>query len=306
MERTLTPILNKRLPGLNDIEGTAIPESLPFIIDSHVHIFPDPIFEAIWRWFDKHAWPIRYKLTSKKLLNFLFEHGLGHIVALQYAHKPGIARELNSYMAEICQEYHGQVTGMATVFPGEEGDIDILEKAFEKGLQGVKLHAHVQCFDLNCQEVNKIYNLCSSAQKPIIVHAGREPKSPAYNCDPYKLCRVDKLERVLIDFPELKVCVPHLGLDEISEYRELIEKYDNLWLDTAMAVTEYLPTEETIELDRYRLERIMYGSDFPNIPYAWDRELNCLHDLGLSHEKLGLILNKSASNFFNIHLESKK
>ncbi len=306
MERTLTPILSKRLPGLNDVEGAAVPASLPFIIDSHVHIFPDPIFEAIWRWFDKNAWPIRYKLGSQKLLNFLFERGLGHIVALQYAHKPGIARELNSYMTGICQKYHGQVTGMATVFPGEKGDIDILEEAFEKGLQGVKLHAHVQCFDLNCQEMNKIYSLCSSAKKSLIIHAGREPKSPAYHCDPYQLCRVDKLERVLIDFPDLKVCVPHLGLGEISGYRELIEKYDNLWLDTTMAVTDYLPTQETIELDRYRLDRIMYGSDFPNIPYAWDRELKCLQDLGLSDEKLELILNKSASNFFNINLESKK
>jgi len=57
------------------------------------------------------------------------------------------------------------------------------------------------------------------------------------------------------------------GFDETMQYRLLIEKYDNLWTDTTMVITDYFPMKETIDLSRYRLDRVMYGSDFPNIPY---------------------------------------
>jgi hypothetical protein len=44
----------------------------------------------------------------------------------------------------------------------------------------------------------------------------------------------------------------------------------------------------------------MYGSDFPNIPYAWDRELKWLKNSGLPQEKLEWILGKSAADFFGL------
>ncbi len=297
-------MLKTPLPALNDIEGHKIPSSLPFVVDSHVHIFPEGIFKAIWDWFDKYGWPIRYRLTSPDVLNYLLSRGVGHIVALQYAHKSGTARELNSYMAEICQKFPNNVTGMATVFPGEKESESILKKAFEMGLKGVKLHAHVQCFNMNSDNMDTIYDLCSSEEKPIVMHVGREPKSPAYKCDPYLLCNAKKLEKVIRNYPKLKICVPHLGVDEFLSYKQLIEKYDNLWLDTSMAVADYLPIRNPIKLDDMRLDRIMYGSDFPNIPYAWDRELKELKAADISHEALEKISYKNAVDFFSLKLQT--
>jgi predicted TIM-barrel fold metal-dependent hydrolase len=293
-------MLKTPLPALNDIEDHKIPSSLPFVVDSHVHIFPEGIFKAIWDWFDKYGWPIRYRLTSPDVLNYLLSRGVGHIVALQYAHKSGTARELNSYMAKICQKFPNKVTGMATVFPGEKESECILKEAFEMGLKGVKLHAHVQCFNMNSENMDTIYDLCSSEEKPIVMHVGREPKSPAYKCDPYLLCNAKKLEKVIRNYPKLKICVPHLGVDEFLPYKQLIEKYDNLWLDTSMALANYLPIRNPIKLDDMRLDRIMYGSDFPNIPYAWDREIKWFKERNFSHESIELILGKNAFDFFNI------
>lgn len=293
-------MLKTPLPALNDIEGHKIPSSFPLVVDSHVHIFPEGIFKAIWDWFDKYGWPIRYRLTSPDVLNYLLSRGVSHIVALQYAHKSGTARELNSYMAEICQKFPNRVTGMATVFPGERESESILKEAFKMGLKGVKLHAHVQCFDMNSENMDTIFDLCSSEDKPIVMHVGREPKSPAYKCDPYLLCNAKKLEKVIRNYPKLKICVPHLGVDEYLPYKRLIEKYDNLWLDTAMALADYLPIKNPVELDDMRLDRIMYGSDFPNIPYAWDREIKWFKERKFSDESIEQILGKNAFDFFNI------
>lgn len=294
-------MLRPNLPAINDKEDMAVPEGLPIVVDAHVHIFPSNIFSAIWQWFDENAWPIRYRLTTSRVLDYLLSRGVNHVIALQYAHKTGISKMLNRYMVKKCREFPNKVTGLATVFPGESNVEDILKEAFDDGLRGVKLHAHVQCFDMNAKEMNIVYNLCQSEEKPIVMHVGREPKSTAYNCDPYKICKAKKVDRVLQNFPKLKICVPHLGFDEFSAYRKLIEKYDNLWLDTTMVLTDYFPIENAVELDSFRVDRIMYGSDFPNIPYAWDRELKWLKTSGLPHDGLEWILRKSALNFFEFH-----
>lgn len=288
------------MPFFNDQEGSKIPAGLPSVIDAHIHIFPQTIFSSIRRWFAKHAWRIRYQMSSSRIFQFLLSRGITHIIALQYAHKPGIARNLNRYMLEKSEEFDGNVTGLATVFPGENDAEGILQEAFDAGLKGLKLHAHVQCFDMNDDTMIPIYHCCQSNHKPILMHIGREPKSEAYNCDPYQLCSAEKLKPILIDFPKLKICVPHLGLDEISAYRKMIEKYDNLWLDTTMALAGYFPFEPKIVLGNYRSDRVMYGSDFPNIPYEWDRELKALLTFNLSDEALQNITFRSAVNFFDL------
>lgn len=293
-------MLRSDLPTFHDPENDTVPDGLPKVVDAHVHIFPDSIFNAIRRWFDRHAWRNRYRLSTPQVFDFLFSHGVGHVVALQYAHKPGLARGLNRYMCEVCRPYQGRVTGLATIFPGEAQADAILQEAFDAGLSGLKLHTHVQCFDIDSDETRRVFDVCQSNDKPVVIHFGKEPKSPAYHCDPYELCRADKLARVLDDFPQLKLCVPHLGFSEIREYRQLIETYDTLWLDTTMALTDYFQIEARVALGDYREGRIMYGSDFPNIPYAWDRELKCLQAAGLSDDALERILWKNAAEFFNL------
>ena len=294
------PQLDLPFPAVGDKEGDAVPLGLPGIVDTHVHVFPEPVFKALWEWFEKNAWPIRYKGTTPELLEYLLKRGVDHIVALQYAHKPGIARDLNQYMIGLCRKFSGCVTGMATVFPGEAEAAVILEEAFSAGLQGVKLHAHVQCFDMNSSDMNPIYEVCSKRGKPLVMHVGREPKSESYMCDPYVLCRADKLEKVLRGYPELKICVPHLGMDEYTAYQRMTETYDNLWLDTSVACADFLPTEKIVRLDEMRIDRIMYGSDYPNIPYAWDREIKQIQKAHLSRASMVKIFRDNAFKFFNI------
>lgn len=293
-------MLQTPLPAIDDREGDHVPGSLPEIIDAHVHLFPDNLFESIWQWFEKFGWPIRYQFSSQEAIEFLLSRGVKQIVGLHYAHRPGVARELNAYMAKLCRSYQ-QLTGMATVYPGENGADQILTEAFDKGLSGVKLHCHVQCFDMLGPAMHAIYKLCAENQKPLIMHVGREPKSPAYLCDPYELCSADRLEQVIKTYSGLRVCVPHLGADEFESYRRLLENYDNLWLDTTMTLADYLPFSNIPDLGEMRADRLIFGSDFPNLPYAWDREIQKLCGLNLTRERLSKLLYQNAAEFYLIN-----
>ncbi|MEJ2718068.1 MAG: amidohydrolase family protein, partial [Deltaproteobacteria bacterium] len=206
MERSKkSGMIHRPLPRRNDPEGERVPESLPCIVDVHVHLFPDKLFTAIRNWLDEFAWRVRYRLRSPEVIEFLLARGVDRVVGLHYAHKPGMARTLNTYMAGLCRDYP-QVIGTATVFPGEEGAGAILGEAFERGLIGVKLHAHVQFFDLDSDEMNEIYDVCLRRGQPLVMHVGREPKSSVYHYqrDPYRICGADKLEPVLKQYPGLR------------------------------------------------------------------------------------------------------
>jgi len=296
-------MLTPDLPHYNDPEGDRLPAGISCAIDAHVHVFPDRTFQAVRNWFDAHAWQIRYRESSETLIQFLLDRGVAHVVALQYAHKPGISRDLNAYMAGLCRRFPGQVTGMATVFPGEADAAKILVDAFGQGLGGVKLHVHVQCFDLNGPGMDEVCAVCADYGRPLVVHAGREPKSDEYRCDPHDLCRADRVDGILAKFPDLAVCVPHLGFDEVSEYIELMKAHRNLWLDTAMVLTDYFPAPSRPDLRAFPVDRVMYGSDFPNIPYAWDRELKWLAGTGFSGADLARITWKNAVRFFNLDFD---
>lgn len=285
------------LPALGDEEGQRLPEGLPPVVDSHVHLFPDGVFEAVWRWFDQYGWPIRYKLHTPQVVSFLLSRGVHRVVALHYAHKPGMARFLNSYIAEVARA-EPRVWGLATVLPGEEGAADILAEAFAAGLKGVKLHCHVQCFAPDAPALHEVYAACARAGRPLVMHAGREPASPQYKCDVHALCSAERVERVLKEHPTLKLCVPHLGADEFDAYERLLERHDNLWLDTTMAVANYFPMRVPRRLLEVRPERILYGTDFPNLPYAWDRELKQLLALKLGDEVEAGILGQNSLRLF--------
>ncbi len=286
------------LGALDDVAGERVPQGLPPVIDAHVHLFPDGLFEAIWRWFNQHGWPIRYPLKTPEAIAFLKARGVSHVVALTYAHKPGMARALNAYAAELARE-HPFVTALGTVLPGEPDAAAIVEEAFALGLRGLKLHCHVQCFAPDSAELGPIYEACARHGLPLVMHAGREPRSAAYRIDPHTLCSAERTARVLRNHPTLKLCVPHLGADEFDPYLALLERHEHLWLDTTMMLAEYFPMRPS-PLFFARPERILYGTDFPNLPYAWDRELRRLGAHGVRDNDLPAVLGENARRLFGI------
>lgn len=300
IEETEACVASFPMPGsrLDDVEGDRVPVGFPPIVDAHVHLFPDGVFEAIWRWFTSHGWPIRYPLKTPEVIAFQKERGVSGIIGLAYSHKPGMARALNAYMAEVAKA-DPFVTGLGTVLPGEPDAVAIVEEAFALGLSGIKLHCHVQCFAPDDDVMEGIYDACARHQKPLVMHAGREPKSHAYKCDPYLLCSAERTKRVLSNHPGLTLCVPHLGADEFDPYLALLEQHDNLWLDTTMMLADYFPLRPS-PLFFARPERILYGTDFPNLPYAWDRELHRLESHGVREHDLPAVLGANAMRLYGL------
>lgn len=269
------PSLRLPLAGLDDPEGDAVPAGLA-VVDAHVHLFPPGVFQALWKWFEAHAWPVRYRLEAEGVVEFLVTRGVRRFCALHYAHKPGMARALNRFVREVA-DAHSQVIPLGTVFPGEPDAAEIVREALGPlGLRGIKLHCHVQRLAADDPRLDAVYAVCEEVGRPVVIHAGREPASPAYGVDTRALLGASQVERVLQRYPRLTLVVPHLGADEFDAYAALLDRHENLYLDTTMSITGFFPAGPSPALFPGRAARLLYGTDFPNLPYAWDRELHAV------------------------------
>jgi predicted TIM-barrel fold metal-dependent hydrolase len=269
----------------------------PFI-DAHVHLFPDALFEAIWDWFDTNAWPIARRLKAGAVLDALEAAGAAGAVGLCYAHKPGLAEGLNAFMASLAARHPGLIP-IGTVFPGEPDEREVLRRAFAvHRLRGIKIHCHVQPVSPDSETLAATCQAVSDHAGVLVIHAGRAPALPATRAAIAGRCGVERTARMLKRFPSMKTIVPHLGMDEYREYRDLLPQFPNLFLDTAMAIGGYFGGEPAIADLEDISDRVLFGTDFPNLPYPHRKELDALLAAGLSVDVRERILWRNTERLF--------
>lgn len=288
--------LPKRLADPPERDLVAAP---PGVVDAHVHIFPARLGEAVRRWFDEHAWDIRYRFGPEQVDQYLVERGVERYLALHYAHKPGIAAGLNDFLLEFAAA-HPRCVPSATVFPGEPDARAILRRALAGGARAVKIHAHVQCVAPDDARLDDVYAQAIEHDALLVFHCGDQPDSDAYKCDVKQLCTVAALERALVRFPGLKIVVPHLGSGQLDEYEALLDRHAGLHLDTAMMLARYFADERGFALVRRHPDRVLLGTDFPNIPYCWDRDVRGVLELGLDADARRAVLGGNARRLLGL------
>ncbi|MFE3702804.1 amidohydrolase family protein, partial [Nocardia tengchongensis] len=111
------------------------------------------------------------------------------------------------------------------------------------------------------------------------------------------------IEALLRRFPRLRLIIAHMGMPEYSEFLDLAETYDGLLFDTTMNFTDFTEAGEPFpvaELPRLRDlgDRILFGSDFPNIPYPYGHALFALERLDLGDDWLRAVCHDNAARVF--------
>jgi len=267
------------------------------IVDAHVHLHPDRLAEAIRRWFDTHAWDIRYREGVDESVATLRRSGVDRMVALPYVHKPGLARALNQFTLEVARR-HPEVLPCCTVFPGEEGEEEILEEALSGPFRGVKIHSHVMKVAPDDRRLDAVWRASARFRKPVVIHCGPEPALHGYGVDTREVSGADRMRRALDRHPRAIAIVPHLGFDHTERFEEMLAAHPDLHLDTTMVIGGYFERQPDVEILRRHPGRILFGTDFPNIPYPWERELSALRALKLPPEDEEKILSGNALRLF--------
>lgn len=238
------------------------------IVDAHVHILPNEILQSVQKWFAREvSWTLP-DVTTTETASFIGDNMDGSVI-FPYAHRPGVARSMNETVAHW-QEQLENVVGLSTVHAGDEDPAAIIQEGLDIGLQGIKLHCPVQGFPPSDPRLDPVYELAVTQDLPTIIHASSHPfyrKSEIVGPEP--------TARLLARFPDLRLCIPHIGLFETHEFLDLVEMHDTLFFDTAMAVGEtvhdLIGTREgefPVERIRTYADRIMFGTDYPTCPIS--------------------------------------
>jgi len=274
------------------------------VIDSHVHVFPPEISDALQKWFETYAWPLRYTGTAEEALERLFDNGAAGAVLLSYSHRPGIADQLNEFTAQLIKRFP-HTAGLAAIHPHDAHPKDILKRAFDQfGLCGAKIHCHVLKTAPDDPALFPVYEAVLERGGVLTIHAGREPHTEGYGIDVRTITGVERVENVLERYPSLKMIVPHLGFDESERFYSLLDTFPNLYLDTTMVLGGFFDVEvNSGNLIRYA-DRILYGSDYPNIPYGMCTEVDSLLALNLGEDTTRKILFENAASLFPIKARS--
>jgi uncharacterized protein len=99
--------------------------------------------------------------------------------------------------------------------------------------------------------------------------------------------------------------VAHLGMPEYGDFLDLAERYAGVLLDTTMAFTAFV--EASVPFPRAELprlaalgDRVLLGTDFPNIPYAYADALEALEQAGLGAAWLRAVCHDNAAKLFGL------
>ncbi len=261
---------------------------LPGLIDAHVHFLPPNIERAVWREFDAagpkigREWPIRYRGSARERVEQLRAFGVRRFSTLPYAHRPGIAGYLNDWSAQFAREVPEAIWS-ATLYPEPEAGAHVAD-LIERGVEMIKVHVQVGEFDLNDPLLDAAWGALEDAGTPIMVHAGSGPVGNAHTGP-------EPMAALLTRFPRLAVIVAHMGSPESREFFELAERFERARLDTSMAFTRFFSESGSYPADLVpRLAdlqpKVLYGSDFPTLPFEYADQLAELADLGLGEDWL--------------------
>jgi len=263
---------------------------LPGLADVHTHFLPPRMLRRVWEYFDAAgplvgvSWPIRYKWSDEERVAHLKRMGVRMFSALAYAHRPDMAADLNAWTMAFAKATPGCLPS-ATFFP-EPGAARYVTDALAAGARIFKVHLQVGGFSPANPMLDGVWGLLAEAGVPVVVHAGHAPVGTQYTGPgPFRA--------VLARHPGLAAIIAHMGAPDYEAFGALAADYERVTLDTTMVFTEFFDAlapfpaaARPMVRDLGLAGKILLGSDFPNIPYPYARQLAGLARLDLGPEWL--------------------
>ncbi len=291
----------------SDTEAAAVTEvwqslGLPGLIDIHTHFMPRQVMDKVWAYFDSagpmlgREWPINYRADEDVRVAGLQAFGVRAYTSMIYPHKPNMAEWLNGWSVDFAAR-HQDCLHTATFYP-ELSAPKYVGEAIEAGARIFKSHIQVGNYSPADPLLDGVWSQLADAQVPIVIHCGSGP-APGVHTGPGPIA--DVLQR----FPTLRLIIAHMGTPEFSEFLDLADAYPSVMLDTTMSFTDF--SEALVPFPRNEFgrlaalgDRILFGSDYPNIPYGYRHALDSIVRLDLGDDWTRNVLYHNATRLLGL------
>lgn len=273
---------------------------LDSLIDVHTHFMPKRVMDKVWAYFDQigpltgRPWPIAYRVDQELRVLRLREFGVSAFTSLVYPHKPDMAEWLNEWTAEFAAQTPDCIH-TATFYP-EPAAAGYVSRAIAGGARLFKAHVQVGDYSPTDPLLVPVWNALEEKQIPTVIHAGSGPHGGRFT-GPGPVATL--LER----HPELKLIIAHMGLPEYRPFIDLAHQYSGVYLDTTMVFTDFIEESDPFPVDaladlRTLSDKVLFGSDYPNIPHRYSHAIESVIGLGLGAQWCRKVLHSNAFNLF--------
>lgn len=168
----------------------------------------------------------------------------------------------NEYVAGYVNEHPDRLIGFAAVDPADSDPAGELENAVKKlGLKGLKLAPSSQNFHPMDERMQPVYRMAQNLGVPVLFHQATTISRRA----PLKLAHPELLEDVALAFPDLRMCVAHMGFPWVTETIALLRKQSNVYADLSGVQARPWELYNTLRLAmEYGVtHKLLFGTDYP-------------------------------------------
>ncbi len=264
------------------------------IIDFHTHIFPDKIaartIEALEA---KAGLTASTDGTANGLLASMEVAGVDMSVVLPVVTKPGQFESVNTFAADVNEQYKGKIISFGGIHPDTEDYKGELNRIKELGLKGIKIHPDYQGVMIDDVRYMNIIEYADALDLIILTHAGVDIGLP----DPVH-CPPDKMRKVIDKIHPKKMVVAHYG--GWSQWEEVYEYLagQDLYLDTAFTLDHIREEMFYKILDKHGSDKVLFATD---CPWGYQKkDVVSLEKLHLTQEVKEAIFSKNAQKLLNL------
>jgi len=179
------------------------------------------------------------------------------------------------YVLEVVRKYPDFFVGFASVEPLDEYNrfnksaFEYFERSIrEYGFQGVLLTPPYGQYYSNDRNVYPFYE--KAQELGVVVQFHHSAQAGPAILAPTKYADMYRLNDIIVDFPDLKIVVEHIGYPWSEHLFVMMANDSNLWTDLAMMYARPMKTVWSLVLAKEYgvIDRVMYASDY--VAYSYD------------------------------------
>ena len=263
---------------------------------------PEKLLAAVWAYFDAggpllgRPWPIVYREDEQARVAALRSFGVEAFTAMLYPHKPGMAHSLNEWAADFAARTP-DCLHTATFFAEPSAAADV-RRALGQGARVFKCHLQVGDFDPNDPLLDEAWGLLADA-----AGAGGHALRLRPGARPVHRARAGRpAARPLPQAPPGGGAPGHAGVHGVPRPRRAQRPRHARHHDVVHAVGREggapFPADGLPRL-RDLGDRVLFGTDFPNIPHSYADALEALEMTGLGTPWLRAVCHDNAARLFS-------
>jgi len=253
----------------------------------------NPVFDSLRRWrtsaWSESSHPIETTLAEMDKAGVT----CGMLCAWWGPSGPMIS---NDEVAQCCRAHPNRFIGIASVdlHRPMDGVRELRRRVKQDGFKGLRIVPWLWGLPPDDRRYYPLFAECCELDIPFctqVGHAGPLRESEAGRPIPY-------LDRVALEFPELRIVGGHIGVPWLDEMLSLVMKYPNVFIDTSAYKVSRYPSDLVNYIRESKSHRVLFGSNHPFWPAGGCIE--GIEKLGLGENAKTLFLTDNAKRVFKI------